>query len=84
MSEDSPKYKTPTVESFEVGDITIRDMLKVLAGLVDQSIPDEWGFSIFLYQLHDEQENTNVFYVSSLASADVVPLIKKWIERQTQ
>jgi hypothetical protein len=81
---DEPKPKTPTVESFEVEDMSVRELLKVLAGLVDQSIPDDWGFSVFLYQLHDEQENTNIFYISSLTSADAVQLIKKWVERQTQ
>ena len=79
---DDPK--PPRQDSYEVRDETIEKIMNQLATHINANLPQDWAFSLFLYQLHDEQENTNMFYVSSLTVADALQLIQVWCNRQTQ
>ena len=76
--------KIPKTENYEVRDAVIEMLLGKLANHIGGAIPEDWGFSIFLYQLHDEQDSTNVFYASSLTTADALELIQIWCNRQRQ
>jgi hypothetical protein len=78
------ELKPPRQDNYEVRDIVIEKIMAQLADHISKNLPEDWAFSLFLYQLHDEQENTNMFYVSSLTTADALQLIKVWCARQTQ
>lgn len=78
------EVKPPRQDHYEVRDETIEKIMNQLATHINNNLPGDWAFSLFLYQLHDEQENTNMFYVSSLTVADALQLIQVWCNRQTQ
>ena len=82
MSDDEKRI-TPQ-QSFEIRNEVIEKLMAQLAHQIGVALPDDWAFSLFLYQLHDEQEETNLFYVSSLSTGDAIPLIKLWVNKHTQ
>jgi hypothetical protein len=84
--EDDPTR--PRQTSFEIRDDVIEKIMYGLAEGIRSGLPENWGFSLFLFENHPQTDtdtsNVMLFYVSSLAVPDAVQLIKTWCNRQTQ
>jgi hypothetical protein len=74
----------PDLNKFEVKDEFTQDLLKGLAMLIQRALPDNFRFSIFLFQEVDDQEEANIFYASSAKTSEALPLLETWCRRQVQ
>jgi hypothetical protein len=70
----------PTEAQPEGGrDDWVRDQMQKIASLVDEEIPQGWGFAVFVFPLDGRQGRTN--YVSSGRREDILIMLRKFLER---
>lgn len=67
-------------EDFEVRDEDMEAMLKELGGILKDSMPEGWGFTLLMYTY----DKGATFYVSSGHRADVMRMLKEFIAKQEQ
>lgn len=62
-------------------DANTRDQLQKIAHLVDEELPDGWGFVLFAFPFGENEGRLN--YVAKAPREDAVKLIKEWLDKQS-
>jgi len=75
-----------TDERYQVRNAEIERTLRTLATLIDEEIPDGWGFGLFLVPFGDNEAAPKgagaVFWISNSERAGMIEAIKGWIDHQ--
>jgi len=83
MTDDADKKQhNPDVNKFEERDATTEELMAVLASKIQDTLPVNMRFALFLFQEVDETQDVNVFYCASATTAQLLPLIEVWMKRQ--
>jgi len=67
-------------QRFAVRDPEMEALLRTVSGILKQTIPPPLGFALFLFELNSEQPN--IFYLSSAHRADMLMVLKAFIESE--
>ena len=59
-----------------------KEWLDQAARAVDQKLPDNYGFMLFVVPFGDN-EKTRISYVSSLSRDSAIEALKEWIEKKS-
>lgn len=62
-------------------DDNTRERLQKVAQLIDEELPDGWGFALFAFPFNNPEGRLN--YVAKGKREDVVPVVKGWIDKTT-
>ncbi len=60
-------------------DENARSRMQVIAQLVDEQLPRDWGFFVLVFPLNGERGREN--YVSNGKRNDIIRVMKDWIKR---
>lgn len=85
-SEDCPlcaatrRESNPDLNKFQTRDPVVETLMNELAQRIQQTLPGNMRFALFLFE--ETEDNVNIFYAASARTADLLPLINQWAERQ--
>jgi hypothetical protein len=65
-------------ERFEIQDEDAARRLRTLAGMIEDELPDGWGFGLMLFTFG---EGGVMFWISNAQRADMVKTMKEWIAK---
>ncbi len=60
-------------------DENARSRMQVIAQLVDEQLPRDWGFFVLVFPFNGQEGRTN--YVSNAQRNDCIAAMKDWIKR---
>lgn len=66
-------------ERYEVKDEDAQRRLRTLAGLIDEHVPDGWGFGLLMF---DRAVGGGMFWISSSRREDMIVAMREWIAKQ--
>jgi hypothetical protein len=72
----------PDLNKFESRDDVTEQLMNVLAKRIQDTLPGNFRFALFLFQEVEEDENVHVFYCASARTDQLLPLMEVWINRQ--
>jgi hypothetical protein len=61
-------------------DANARDQLPKIAAMIDEELPEGWGFMLFAFPFGDEQGRCN--YIAKCRREDAVKIVREWLEKQ--
>jgi hypothetical protein len=72
------KAEPPYDERHRVRDPEIEAHLRTFAARLTGDLPDDIGFTLFLFPFHDRKPS-GVFYISNAQRADVILTLEAWL-----
>lgn len=61
-------------------DANTRDQLQKIARMIDEELPDGWGFMIFAFPFNESDGRLN--YVANAPREDAIKVLKEWLDKQ--
>jgi len=69
MADKDPRY--------EIENDEMKETMRRLGGVINELLPDGWGFTIFLFEYNGE----SMFWMSSAERADMIKALREFIRK---
>lgn len=66
---------------YEVLDPEIKLIMNAIGSAIDEVLPDEWGFTILLFNFEDDETLRALFYLSNAEREGMIKALEEFIER---